>query len=161
MTSVHIVSQPDIVIAGMHVRATMDNISALAGKLWHEMFGPRIAEIKSTGQGECYGASWAANESPDPAEDSFDYWAAMPVATDYTPPAGMSVTLLPAGLYACMQVPSLAVLKDAYHSIIQDWLPEHPEYAILMTAPSYELYPPDFMHNGALVLYFPVYKVQR
>ncbi len=156
MNSILVVTRPEIVIAGMSVRASMKTAPALCSALWHETFGPRMHEIASAGQGESYGASWSADDYMDPAEHEFYYWAALPVATGYMPPEGMKTAVLPAGLYAQAFVPTLTELAGAYQRIMTRWLPEHPEYAVLMSAPAYEIYPPDFMQRGALSICFPL-----
>ena len=152
MSSITVVARQAIPIVGLHIRTTMNTAPRDCAKLWREEFGPRMSEFSSCCTGESYGASWVVDEKTG----AFDYWAAVPVPEEFPIPDGMARATLPAGLYAELAVPSLAVLADAYTRIFTSWLPQQRAYILNERAPSYELYPADFLQTGALVLYFPV-----
>ena len=157
INSVVVVNRPETALVGMFVRTSMQQAMIDCPKIWHENFGPRMAELCDENCGESYGVSWMVDE----ADCTFDYWAAVPLKKDARIPEGMATTTLPAGMYAELAVPSLEKLQEAYTTIWEKWLPNQKEYAPSETAPSYEVYPADYMQTGKLVLYFPIKPVSR
>ena len=147
---IKIVNQPEIHIAGLHIRTNMQNASNDCPKLWYEDFGPRMTEIAPCGSSESYGVSWLA----EPALCTFDYWAAMPLPQNKPAPTGMEKTTLPAGIYAQCEVDCLENLPAAYQYIYSNWLPSQNKYTYSANLPSYELYPADYMQTKKIFLYF-------
>lgn len=152
--AVKIVEQPEINIAGLHVRTDMKNAQLDCPKLWHEDFGPRMCEIAPCGASESYGISWLV----DQPTCSFDYWAAMPFPHSKTAPEGMSKATLPAGLYAMCEIDCLQKLPEAYQYIYGTWLPNQNIYTCSAGLPSYELYPADYLQTEKFFIYFAVIK---
>lgn len=157
LNSVSVVSRPETALVGMFVRTNMQQAMTDCPKVWHEDFGPRMSELCGESCTESYGVSWMVDE----VDCSFDYWAAVPVKEGVQIPEGMSTTTLPAGLYAELAMPSLEKLQEAYTTIWEKWLPNQKEYPPDEAAPSYEVYPADYMQTGKLVLYFPVKIISR
>lgn len=154
--SISVVSRPETTLVGISVRTGMQQAMKDCPTLWHETFGPRMCEVGGCGS-ESYGVSWVVDEHTG----TFDYWAAVPLNQGGQIPEGMATTTLPAGLYAELAIPSLEKLQEAYMTIWEKWLPGQSDYTANAAAPSYELYPADYMQTNRLVLYFPVKAVSR
>ncbi len=149
--SVTVIQRPAVRIAGLKVRTNILRAKDDCPRLWHDEFGPRMAELAS-GPSESYGVSWMV----DGTAGIFDYGAAMPLTEGAAIPRGMLAAELPEGLYAQCEVPSLAELAAAYQFIYMRWLPGRKEYAPAYDKPAYELYPADYMQHGRFFLCAPV-----
>ena len=148
---VTLVQRPRLRIAGLKLRTDMRKAQEDCTRLWHEEFGPRMAELAS-GSSESYGVSWLV----DGPAGIFDYCAALPLAQGMAAPQGMVTAELPEGLYTQCDVPSLAELAAAYHFLYTTWFPGQQEYAPAYDKPIYELYPADYMQHGRFFLCAPV-----
>ena len=153
MFEVNVAGREAFSAVGLKVRTDMQKAMRDCSGLWHDAFAPRMGELVS-GPVESYGVSRVV----EPDKGVFDYFALLPFPEDRAVPPGMERVRVPAGLYAECPVNTLEDLSRAYSFIFSEWLPRHPEYAVNMSAPSYEVYPADFMQHGRLTVYFPVQK---
>ena len=112
---------PETRIVGLayHGKASFDEIP----KLW-ERLNQRLNEIQPAD--ESHQAAHGISIMGDGFEKTgeFDYIAGFPSAMDDADlPEGMTMFILPGGLYAYATCPDLAKIEEAFHAIYEQWLP--------------------------------------
>lgn len=150
--SVKMAERPAEALVGIKVTTDMARSATDCPRLWREVFGPRMPEVKFDGEMRSFGVSVVT----DPKTGAFDYWAAMPLAKGAPTPDGMATLALPGGLYAECAVESLAALAGAYQYVYSEWAPSQKRYQLDMARPCYEYYPADYLRTQRFRLYFPV-----
>lgn len=152
MADITVVARPSIAIIGMHIRTTLEKAPVECALLWREEFGPRLKRDFAFCAKETYGISWIVDEK----NGMFDYWAALPAQENCPVPTGMSRARLPEGLYAQLAVSAIDKISEASACVLSEWLPRQRAYCANTQAPSYELYPADYLQTGSFVIFFPI-----
>lgn len=149
---VTVVTHPAIRTAGVKVRTTMQKCAQDCPSLWEHVFGPRMMDFPMDPlySGVSYGASVMIDN------ESFDYWAVMPIAAAADTPDGMDILEIPGGLYVECRLESLGQLSDAYNFIFMEWIPAQEKFASNMLGMGLEEYTADYMTNGSLTIYCPL-----
>ncbi len=148
--SAKIVIRFDINCAGLKVRTSMADSAKDCPALWGK-FEPRMGEL-SPHPAESYGVSMTIDEN------TFDYWAVMPLADGAQVPAGMEEFRLPGGQFVRFDVPSLGALGGCYEFAYGQWPAANKEHLLDFARPCYELYNEEYMEKGNFWLYCPVTK---
>ena len=142
---VSVVEFPAKKLAGIKVRTSLSQAQRDCPALWQGFCRNMPADHRKA----AYGISVMLN-----AED-FDYWAAFE-ADDGGMPAGLEPVNIPAGAYACCQVPNLESIGAGYMFLYQTWLAKEPAWKLNEQAPCFELYPVDWTPATPFELYMPV-----
>jgi predicted transcriptional regulator YdeE len=152
--TVTVVDRPAISAAGLKVRTAMDAAGADCPALWEKTFGPKMASFPAdpARPGESYGVCVMIDDN------TFDYWAVMPLAKGAEVPGGMEAITVPGGLCGECRLASLKELTPAYTYMYTTWASSLKDYAVNMQAPAYEMYTADYMKNGSLAVYCPLVK---
>ena len=152
--NVAVVSRPRIKIAGFKIATTMERAGQDCPRIWEEKFGPVMDSFPADPAypNQSYGLSVMTGP------DTFDYWAAMPIAESTPVPEGMESTYLEEGQFCECKLASLAELGPAFTYIYGDWAAKNGKYTVEMAKPGYELYTDEYMKNGSLAVYCPVTK---
>ena len=156
--SVDVVEFPACSLAGLVVRTSMSKAAQDCPAMWMQHFGPRMHELGNNAPGAYQGESYGISIMVDMQAETFDYYAAMPLAADKTLPEGMQRVDIPAGLYAKCEVPTLGHLTQAYIFMYSQWVPGQSLYVANPQGACFERYDDQFMKNGSFTLYVPLLK---
>lgn len=152
--AVSVAEHPALALIGIRIRTSMQTCQNDCPRLWRETFSPWISRLYQ--EGNC--PSWGASTAYDAATGHFDYWALIKAPERQRIPKELKPFTLPAGLYACCALTSVAEIHTAYHHLYSRWLPSQTAYIGLENAVCFEYCPPDFLQTGHLSIHIPIAK---